>query len=78
MKPSYQPPEDRIGDQPNTLAKRTRELLQNRTCSLPKLSRNLDLPLSWLIRFERAEIPSPGVNRVQYLYEQLSGKKLLP
>ena len=78
MKPPYRIPDIRPGDKPGTLAQRTRDLLQNRECSMPRLSRNLDLPLSWLIRFERAEIPSPGVNRVQFLYEQLSGKKLLP
>ena len=78
MKPPYQPPEERYGDQPGTLMQRTRALLQKRDCSMPKLARRLDMPVAWLVKFERDEIPAPGVNRVQFLYEQLSGKKLLP
>ena len=34
------------------------------------------LPFYWVRNFRRGTTPDPGVNRVQKLYEKLSGKKL--
>ncbi len=71
-------PEEWPGDNVGTLLQVTLQLLRNRKGSLEKLSHQIDMPVSWLNMLERGAIPSPGVNRIQYLYEKLSGKKLLP
>lgn len=34
------------------------------------------VPFHWLVKFNSEEIKAPSVSRVQYLYEQLSGRSL--
>ena len=71
-------PEHWPADNTGTLLTHTLSLLRQRKCSIEKLSHQLDMPVSWLNMLERGEMKAPGVNRIQYLYEKLSGKKLLP
>lgn len=40
------------------------------------LCRDLELPYSWFRQFKDGRINSPSVNRMQFIYEKLSGKKL--
>lgn len=62
-------------DQPGSLIIATRALLAEQT-DLPKLYADTGLPFYWLKSFADGTIKSPSVNRVQYLYEKLAGKKL--
>lgn len=34
------------------------------------------IPYFWIRKIANGEIKNPGVNRIQYLYEHLTGKKL--
>lgn len=51
-----------------------------RSCgkSLALISVDTGLPFWWLRKFHGKEIRDPSVNRVQLLYEYLTGTKLLP
>ena len=40
------------------------------------ICRELGLPYSWFRQFKDGRIASPSVNRMQFIYEKLSGKKL--
>lgn len=42
-----------------------------------KLAEEAGVPYFWLRKFTKGEIPDPGVNRVQRLYETLTGQSLL-
>lgn len=63
-------------EQECSLVTKTRELLDADPRSLGKLSLQLQLPYHWLRDLQQGNISNPAVNRVQYVYEQLSGKKL--
>lgn len=66
-------PED---NSPGSLYARTLELLQASDKSLPLIYKETDIPFYWLRKFSSGTVPNPSVNRVQRLYEYLSGKKL--
>jgi hypothetical protein len=51
-----------------------RELPRHRT--LKEVADECDLKLSWLTAFARGEIDHPSVNRIEKLYEHLTGRKL--
>lgn len=46
--------------------------------TLPEISVDTGLPFYWLRKFASEEIDDPSVNKVQVLYEYLSGSKLIP
>lgn len=64
-------------DAPGSLVTRTLILLQNDERSLPAISRQSGIPFYWLRSFKENRVPSPNVNRVQRLYEFLSGYSLI-
>ena len=64
-------------DQPQSLVTTTLDLLRADTRSLATISLQAQMPYFWLDSFNKGKMRSPGINRVQYLYEFLTGKKLL-
>lgn len=63
-------------DGPGTLFIRTRELLLDEQRSLIEISEQSGIPFYWLKSFRRGESVGPSVNRVQHLYEFLTGSAL--
>lgn len=63
-------------DAPGTLVLKTRRLLNNRKEAVSKVAKDTGIPLDWLRKFSGGQIPNPSVNRVQFLFEKLSGKSL--
>lgn len=63
-------------DAPGSLMERTRSLLTSDARSLPQIFVDTGVPFYWLRNFATGKLRNPSVNRVQYLYEQLSGQKL--
>lgn len=61
-------------DQPGDLMKRTIELVRERTPL--KVYDETKISFYWLRKFAAGGFQNPSVNRVQYLYEHLTGKKL--
>ena len=67
----------RLHDDRNTLHDTTIELLHKDKRTLRMLSQATGVPFYWLKKLSANEILAPNVNRMQYLYEFLSKKKLL-
>lgn len=59
-----------------SLHRRTLELLKESGIPLPVIYKETDLPYYWLKKFRSQEIKEPSVNRVQRLYEYLTGREL--
>lgn len=59
-----------------SLHDRTLLLLKESGATLPEIYKETHLPYYWLKKFSSGEIRDPSVNRVQRLYEFLSGKRL--
>ena len=59
-----------------TLYERTLVLLKESEVSLPKVYLDTRLPYYWLKKFSSGDIKNPSVNRVQKLYEYLTGREL--
>lgn len=59
-----------------SLHQRTRELLKTSEKSLPVIYRESGISFFWLRKFSSGELKNPSVNKVQQLYEFLTGKKL--
>lgn len=61
-----------------TLRDRTLSLLQDRPArvSLKLISEETGLPESWLSMFGQGNIDDPSVNRIETLYEYLSGQAI--
>lgn len=57
---------------------RTLRLVQGlpRTKTLAQVAADTGLPPAWLSAFCREEMDAPNVNRVQVLFEYLSGRRL--
>jgi hypothetical protein len=55
---------------------RTLELLLNDSRSIPQISMDSRIPFHWVRQFAQGVIRNPSVNRVQALYEFLTGTKL--
>jgi hypothetical protein len=64
--------------QAGSLLTETRRLLKERNQKLMDIQAATGISFFWLRRFNSGEIQEPGVNRIQTLYEYLSGRKLLP
>lgn len=62
-----------------SLLEETLKLLSNRSSvlTLPAISAETKIPLAWLKLFAANGIKDPSVNRVQALYEYLTGRKLV-
>lgn len=67
-------------EDPGTLMQRTIEMLDELPNgeSLPEFAARLGISYYWLRKFKSGEIPNPSVNKVQHLYEELTGKSLIP
>lgn len=63
-------------DAPGSLIRATLDLIKKDPRNAAELYRDTGLPFHWLTKFIHGDIDSPSVNRVQYLYEKLSGKKI--
>lgn len=55
----------------------TRQMLKDSKKSLPEIYKESGIPFYWLRKFASGEIKNPSVNRVQRLYEYLSGTSLI-
>lgn len=62
-------------DQPRSLMLKTIELLKKR--DLFEVYAETKISFYWLRKFVALEFKNPSVNRVQYLYEHLTGSKLI-
>jgi hypothetical protein len=62
----------------NSLTEVTRQLVKAKAAEITyqKLGAELVLSIDWLMKFANGHIKSPNADRVQYIYEKLSGKKL--
>ena len=60
----------------NTLYKQTLKLLEASSSPLRQIAVDADLPYDWLVGVRYDRIKNPSVNRIQQLYEFLSGDKL--
>lgn len=62
-------------DQPCPLMKETMRLV--RVKGVDATAFETRVPFGWLQKFIGGQFRNPGVNRISYLYEKLSGNKLL-
>lgn len=62
-------------DQPGSLMRKTIDLLK--TKNLVEVSAATKVSFYWLRKFVAGTYQNPSVNRVQYLYEHLTGNKLI-
>lgn len=63
-------------DEPQSLMQRTHDLLQADPRSVPTISMESRIPFHWVRQFSLGIMKNPSVNRVQALYEFLTGTKL--
>lgn len=63
-------------DDQGTLHKKTEKLLRDDGRSMPEIFKATGVPYYWLVNFAAGSYKNPSVNRVQFLYEKLTGKKL--
>lgn len=59
-----------------SLFDRTCSLLRATDKSLPEVASGTGLPVSWLKKLKYDKIDDPSVNRIQRLYEFLSGSQI--
>lgn len=59
-----------------SLLEATRALMQDDSEFVMDVFRETGIPFFWLRGFAKGQYKNPGINRIQYLYEYLSGKKL--
>ncbi len=64
-------------DSPQSLFTKTRSLLLADGRTPLELHQATGIPFYWLSSFSKGKIMNPAVNRVQYLYEYLTGTKLI-
>ena len=60
----------------NTLYERTMQLLEASELSLREIAEKSGVPYDWLTAIKYDRIKNPSVNRIQALYEFLSGNSL--
>jgi hypothetical protein len=63
-------------DNEKSLMRHVRALVKADSRSLPELYRDTGISFFWLQKFQAGKFANPSVNRVQFLYEYLSGKTL--
>lgn len=59
-----------------TLFQETLDLLREDPRTMSEIAEQTGFNYDWLLKFYYSRIPDPSVNRVQELYEKLSGKKI--
>jgi hypothetical protein len=61
-----------------SLRRKTLELVQNRPAriKLKTIADDLGLPMAWLSAFSRGELEAPNVDRVQLIWEYMTGREL--
>lgn len=64
-------------EQDQNLMERTLQLLEKTDKTLPEIYAETGLSFYWLRKFKSREFKDPSVNRVQQLYEYLTGQQLL-
>lgn len=64
-------------DKPNTLLAATIDMIRKDKRTRLDQALELTVPYHWLSQLMAGNIKSPSVNRIQHIYEQLSGKKLV-
>lgn len=62
---------------PGSLMTETLRLLKDRNQTLETIMIETGIPFFWLRKFSAGQIAQPSVNRIQKLYEYLSGRRLL-
>jgi len=63
-------------DNPGKLMQEVQRLIKEDPRSNPELFRDTGIPFNWLNSFVAGKYKNPSVNRMEYLYETLSGKEL--
>lgn len=63
-------------DQPGTLLKAALREIKDSKLTVFALHKKTGLPPDWLSQVKRGTIENPSVNRIQFLYERMTGKKL--
>ena len=63
-------------DKQGSLLVKTRYLLERDKRGLLDIHKETDIPFYWLKKFSSGGFDNPSVNRVQFLYEFLTGAKL--
>jgi len=63
-------------DKPGSLMLRTRQLLRTDNRDLLQIHKDTKIPFYWLRAFSAGKFTNPSVNRVQKLYENLTGNPL--
>lgn len=63
-------------DAPGSLYQATLKLVNNDPKGLLSVQARTGVPLYWLRKFAAEKIPKPNVNRMQLIFEKLSGKKI--
>lgn len=66
----------RFKEQKGSLQERTLELLKESGKPAQDIYAETGLPFYWVRKFLANEIDNPSVNRVQFLYEHLSGSEI--
>ena len=64
-------------DRAGSLVTVTLRLVNEEKRGLLAVSQKTGVPFWWLRKFAAGKIPNPSVNRIQHLYEKLTGKKIL-
>lgn len=65
-----------------SLLQHTRELLHKSELTIPEVyaqmyAKGSDITVFWLRKFSSGEIPNPGIQRVEELYEFLTGEPVI-
>lgn len=63
-------------DEPGKLMKKVQDLLKNDPRSIPEIYKQSGIPFYWLRKFADGAYQNPSVNRIERLYEFLTGKSL--
>jgi hypothetical protein len=63
-------------DEPQSLMDATVKLINDDPRTLLEIWRDTGVPFYWLQNLVKYKYANPSVNRVQYIYEKLSGEKL--
>lgn len=66
---------DKHFDEPDTLMQQTIQLVKQ--TGVDQASFQTQVPAGWLQKFCSGTFKSPGVNRIQHIYEILSNTKLI-
>ncbi len=63
-------------DKPGAFLATVRKLINENERPYVLLAGDLKVPAIWLKKVADGDIENPGLNRIEYVYEQLTGKKL--